>query len=173
MTGAKGAAPSEARVYVGAGSNIEPEHHLRAALRQMERRFGTVSKSSVYRTKAVGFDGDDFLNLVVSFRTPLPPADLVAELDRIEASVGRRRHGERFASRTLDLDLLMYADMVVDEPALRLPRDDIMRYGFVLGPLAELAPDLAHPTAGATMHELWERFDEGDQPIGRISPSPI
>ena len=166
-------ASSEVRAYVGAGSNIEPERHLRAALHDLERRFGTLSRSSVYRTSAVGFHGDDFLNLVVSFRTSLSAAELVTELDRIEASAGRRRHAERFAPRTLDLDLLMYADTVVDVPGLKLPRDDIVEYAFVLGPLAELEPDLAHPVSGATMRELWERFEEGDQPIRRLADSPV
>jgi len=166
-------APSEVRVYVGAGSNIEPEQHLHAALGELQRRFGPLSRSSVYRTRAVGFDGDDFLNLVVSFRTSLPAAELVTELDRVEAAAGRRRRPERFAPRTLDLDLLMYADSVDDDPGLKLPRDDILRYAFVLGPLAELEPDLVHPVTGATMRELWERFDEGDRPIRRLADSPV
>lgn len=170
---AKDMARSEVRVYVGVGSNIDPERHLREALRELERRFGPLSRSSVYRTSAVGFEGDDFLNLVVSFRTALSAAELVAELDRIEGSAGRRREAERFAPRTLDLDLLMYADTIDEDPGLRLPREDIVRYAFVLGPLAELEPDLVHPVSGETMRELWERFEEGDQPIRKLAVSPV
>lgn len=163
----------QALIYVSAGSNIQPARHLRTGLRELERRFGELSVSSVYQTKAVGFDGDDFLNLVVSFETGSSPADVVAVLDGIEAAVGRERHEERFASRTLDLDLLIYGDMVVDGPELRLPRADILRYAFVLAPLAEMAPDLVHPLEGMTMRELWAGFDAADQPVQRLSPSPI
>ncbi len=159
--------------YVGAGSNIDPENHLREALRRLARAFGPVSSSAVYRSRAVGFDGDDFLNLVASFRTMLPAREVVAELDRIEAAAGRRRAGERFASRTLDLDLLMYDDAIVDEPGLKLPRDDILEYAFVLGPLAELAPELLHPVEGVTMRELWTRFDKREQAVSRLSRSPL
>ena len=163
----------EFRVYVSAGSNIEPERHLRAALSEMEEHFGQLSLSSVYRTTAVGFTGDDFLNLVVSFMTSMPVGAVVSELDRIEELAGRRRDARRFTSRTLDLDLLMYADRVVDEPDLKLPRADIMKYAFVLGPLAELAPDLLHPIEGVSMRDLWGRFDQANQPIRRLSPSPL
>ncbi len=173
MTDAEGVDPTEALVFVGAGSNIEPETHLREALRRLRREFGPVSSSAVYRTRAVGFDGRDFLNLVASFRTGLPPRAVVEKLDRIEAAAGRRRGGERFASRTLDLDLLMYDELVVDEPGLKLPRDDILDYAFVLGPLAELAPELMHPVEGVTMRELWRRFDRREQLLSRLSPSPL
>ncbi|MBT8444025.1 MAG: 2-amino-4-hydroxy-6-hydroxymethyldihydropteridine diphosphokinase [Gammaproteobacteria bacterium] len=156
------------RAFVGAGSNIEPLENLRKAMAALEKRFGALSMSSLYRTTSVGFEGEDFLNLVVSFETDLPVDEVVAALDEIEARAGRRREGSRFSSRTLDLDLLLYGDRVVDRAGLTLPRDDILEYAFVLGPLAELEPDLRHPTAGATMLELWNRFDRQDQPITRL-----
>ncbi|MFW2404844.1 MAG: 2-amino-4-hydroxy-6-hydroxymethyldihydropteridine diphosphokinase [Gammaproteobacteria bacterium] len=156
------------RAFVGAGSNIEPLEHLRAAMTELEKRFGALSMSSLYRTASVGFDGEDFLNLVVSFETDLPVAEVVAQLDEVEAQAGRRREGSRFSSRTLDLDLLMYGDRVVDREGVRLPREDILEYAFVLGPLAELDPDLRHPTADATMLELWSGFDQQDQSIMRL-----
>jgi 2-amino-4-hydroxy-6-hydroxymethyldihydropteridine diphosphokinase len=162
-----------ARVYVSVGSNIESARNLRRALREMERRFGTLARSSVYRTAAIGFDGEDFLNLVVGFDTALEPADVIAALDEIESGAGRERRAGRFASRTLDLDLLLYGNIVVDEPGLQVPRADILRYAFVLGPLAELAPDLVHPVERVAMRELWARFAEGEQPIRRLSPAPF
>jgi len=173
VTATAGTFPEARRAYVGAGSNIEPERHLGTAVRSLRQMFGDLELSSVYRTTAVGFDGDDFLNIVVSFSTALPPERLVVALDRIEAAAGRRRGQERFSSRSLDLDLLMYADQVVDEPGLRLPRADIIEYAFVLAPLAELAPDLVHPVEGATMAELWSRFATGDQSITRLAESPL
>ncbi len=156
-------------VFVSAGSNIDPEHHLRAACRSIAERFGPLSLSSVYRTTAVGFDGDDFLNLVLSFSTVLDVRAVKAALDEIEARAGRRRGDSSFAPRTLDLDLLLYGDAVLDEPGLRVPRADILDYAFVLAPIAELQPGLRHPVDGRSMSELWAAFDGSRQGIERLS----
>lgn len=147
-----------ARVYVSAGSNIRPERHLRLACRELERRFGTLEVSSVYRNPPVGVEGEDFLNLVAAFDTGLSPAEVAESLEQIHALTGRERGGERYGPRTLDLDLLLYDDLVQDGPGPTLPREDVVKYDFVLGPLAELAPDLIHPVDGRTLRELWEAF---------------
>ncbi len=156
-------------VYVSAGSNIDPQHHLRAACRRLAERFGSLSMSSVYRTKAVGFDGDDFLNLILSFSTDLDVHTVIACLDEAEVRAGRARSAESFVPRTLDLDLLLYGQQVLDESAVRVPRADILQYAFVLAPIAELAPDLRHPVDGRTMRELWSAFEGGDQGIRRLA----
>ncbi len=148
-----------ARVFVSVGSNIEPEENLRLACGELERRFGGLEVSSVYRNPPVGFAGEDFLNLVAAFETERSPQAVVAELEEIHDLAGRQRSGERFAPRTLDLDLLLYDDLVTDGPAFSLPRDDVLEYDFVLGPLAELAPDLVHPVEGRSLAELWQDFD--------------
>jgi 2-amino-4-hydroxy-6-hydroxymethyldihydropteridine diphosphokinase len=150
-----------ARVFVSVGSNIEPEENLRLACGELERRFGGLEVSSVYRNPPVGFAGDDFLNLVAAFETDRSPEALVAELEEIHDLAGRQRGGERFGPRTLDLDLLLYDDLVTDGPPLSLPRDDVLKYDFVLGPLAELAPDLVHPVTGRSLAELWRDFEDG------------
>jgi 2-amino-4-hydroxy-6-hydroxymethyldihydropteridine diphosphokinase len=155
-------------VYVSAGSNVSPEENLRLACRELARRFGPLAMSGVYRNPPVGFTGDDFLNLVLRFRTAEPPAAVVAELERLHVLAGRVRGLERFAPRTLDLDLLLYGDAIITEHAIRVPRDDIVKYGFVLGPLAELAPDLRHPVTGQTMSELWAAFDQRKFPLERV-----
>lgn len=160
---------THSRAYVSAGSNIEPEQNLRVAIAELRRRFGDVELSTVYRTAAVGFDGDDFLNLALSFVTDRPVDEVVAELNDIENSAGRGRDGERFSSRTLDLDLLLFANAVIDTPKLRLPREDILEYAFVLGPLAEIASDLVHPIEGATIGELWAGFDRAKQPMEPVA----
>ena len=160
--------PTTVDVYVSAGSNIDPERHLQAALRRLEDRFGPLSLSSVYRTKAVGFVGEDFLNLVLSFSTDLDIHAVKAILDETELHGGRARCAESFVSRTLDLDLLLYGPEVCDEPAVRVPRADILKYAFVLAPFAELAPDLRHPIDGRTMRELWSAFADDDQDIRRL-----
>lgn len=156
-------------VYVSAGSNIDPEHHLRAACRRLADRFGPLSLSSVYRTKAVGFDGDDFLNLVVSFSTSVDVHTVKAHLDENELCAGRTGSAESFVPRTLDLDLLLYGTQVLDNPTVRVPRADILNYAFVLAPIAELAPDLRHPVDGRTMCELWSAFEGGEQGIRRLT----
>lgn len=141
-------------VFVGFGSNIEPLLHLRDALNALRERFGELSCSSVYRSPPYGFVGDDFLNLVGVFLSDAGPEAVEAVLTSIEHAGGRIRSGARFTARTLDLDLLAYGACVV--PALRLPRDDILRYPFVLAPLAELAPNFCHPVTGALAADAWD-----------------
>lgn len=142
------------RVYVSIGSNIEPERNVRFAVKSLRERFGELDVSPVYRTAAVGFDGEDFLNLVVGFDSDLPVEAIDAALDDIEAQAGRSREAPRFAPRTLDIDLLLYGDTVLDQERLRLPRKEITEYLFVLQPLADIAPDELHPVLGMTMREL-------------------
>jgi 2-amino-4-hydroxy-6-hydroxymethyldihydropteridine diphosphokinase len=155
--------------YVSAGSNIAPEANLRLAIRELRQTFGPLRLSPVYRTPAVGFDGDDFLNLVLAFETTLPAAAVVAELERLHELAGRRRGPSAFASRTLDLDLLLYGDAVIPEAPIKVPRADIRKYAFVLGPLADLAPELRHPVSGESIAALWAGFDHRDQPLVRVA----
>ena len=162
-------ARSAVDVYLSAGSNVAPEKNLSLACRALAHRFGPLRLSGVYRNPPVGFAGDDFLNLVVHFRTAEPPSVIVAELERLHTLAGRVRGLERFAPRALDLDLLLYGAAVLVEPGVRVPREDILEYGFVLGPLAELAPDLRHPVTGDTMAHLWALFDKTSCPLQRVS----
>ncbi|WP_405227575.1 2-amino-4-hydroxy-6-hydroxymethyldihydropteridine diphosphokinase [Lentisalinibacter sediminis] len=152
-----------ARVFVSVGSNIRPEENLRLACAELERRFGDLDLSSVYRNPPVGFDGEDFLNLVAGFDTEGDPEEVIAELEQIHRLAGRQRGAERYGPRTLDLDLLLYDDLVTEGPPLTLPRDDVLKYDFVLGPLAELVPDLVHPVDGRRLADLWEAFEDGDR----------
>lgn len=159
------------RAYVSVGSNIEPVRHLRLALDEMRQRFGPLLTSGVYRNRAEGFQGEDFLNMVAGFDTTVEPEVVIEELERIHRLAGRVRSAQRFASRTLDLDLILYGDRI--DAGLRLPRSDVTRYGFVLGPLAEIAPRLRHPVSGETIGELWARFDQAAHPLQRLSESGI
>jgi len=152
-------------VYVGAGSNIEPGSHLRAALEGLAESFGVLRVSPVYRNRPVGFDGDDFLNMVVGFDTDLDVGEVAAELDRIEAAGGRVRDGKKFGPRTLDLDLLLYGDAALEHQGINVPRDEITRYAFVLRPLADIAGDRIHPVAGRNFAELWAEFDQSEHTL--------
>ena len=154
-----------ARVYLGLGSNIDPEHNLRRGIQELGERFGQLELSAVYRSAAVGFDGDDFLNLVVGLDAAVSPTVINDEIEEVHKLAGRRRGEDKFSSRPLDIDLLLYNDLVVDEPPLRLPRSDILEYSFVLRPLAELAPELRHPCTGRTLAEHWREFDQDSQPL--------
>lgn len=152
-----------ARVYVSVGSNVRPRENLRLACRELRRRFGDVELSSVYRNPPVGFDGEDFLNLVAGFDTDMTPAQVVDQLEQIHAIAGRERGAERFGPRAIDLDLLLYDDLVQDGPGPRLPREDVLKYDFVLVPLAELTPDLRHPVDGRRLCEIRDDFEGPDR----------
>jgi 2-amino-4-hydroxy-6-hydroxymethyldihydropteridine diphosphokinase len=152
-------------VYVAAGSNVEPERHLALAASELRRTFAHVRFSPWYRNRAVGFEGDDFINFVAGFSTEVTLDALIARLQVIEGMCGRTRAAPRWAPRTMDLDLLLYGERIVDTPALRVPRPDLLKRAYMLGPLADLAPDLTHPTEGLTIAELWRRFDQAAHPL--------
>ncbi len=156
-------------VYVAAGSNVEPEKHLALAARELARAFPGARFSPWYRNRAVGFEGDDFINFVAGFCTDLPLEAVIAQLQAIEGLCGRTRAAPRWAPRTMDLDILLYGDRVMDSPTLRLPRPDLLKRAYMLGPLADLAPGLPHPTAGLTIAELWRRFDQAAHPLIRVA----
>ena len=158
-----------ARVYLSLGSNIERERHIRAGIEELRARFGPLQLSSVYESKAVGFEGDNFFNLVVALDTDEPVQAVNRSLHEIEDRHGRVRQGPRFSSRTLDIDLLLYGDLVIREEGLVLPRDEITRNAFVLRPLAEIAPELEHPLLKRTYRALWEAFDQERQPLWPVA----
>jgi 2-amino-4-hydroxy-6-hydroxymethyldihydropteridine diphosphokinase len=155
-------------VYLGLGSNIDPENNLRLGLEALRQRYGEVAVSPVYRNAAVGFEGADFLNLVVAFDTEDEPIKIHRHIEMIHERVGRERGDDPFASRALDIDLLLYGNLVVDDPPLRLPRSDVLEYSFVLCPLAELAPELAHPVTGRSMAVHWQECDARRHPLTRV-----
>lgn len=156
-------------VFVGIGSNIDRDASVRAGVADLREHYGDLRLSSVYESEAVGFEGDPFYNLVAGFRTNETIDEVLATLNEIEANNGRRRNGPRFVSRTLDLDLLLYGDEVVATERYHVPRDEILRYAFVLWPLAEVAPDMVHPETGKTFAGMWAAFDKNGPPLQPIS----
>jgi 2-amino-4-hydroxy-6-hydroxymethyldihydropteridine diphosphokinase len=159
-----------AQVYISIGSNIDPHEHVRAGVAALRADYGKLQLSSVYESAAVGFAGDNFLNLVAGFRTEDDVQRVASALREIEDRFGRDRSGPKFSSRTLDLDLLLYDDLVLNEAGLDVPREEITKNAFVLWPLAELAPGLRHPRLGITMKELWDAFDKD---IQELTPIPF
>ena len=152
--------------YLSLGSNISPEKNIQFGMDQLSKIFGKIDSSSTYQTKAVGFEGSDFLNLVVRINTDLNPAELISQLHRIEEMTGRVIGTKTFNDRTLDIDVLIYDDLV--DLNLNIPRDEILKYGFVLEPLSELDPNGVHPTEKITFLELWNRLKENLDTSQRI-----
>ena len=159
-------------VYVSIGSNIERETNVREALRRLEEHFGPLVSSAVYETESVGFSGPNFYNLVVGFETERCLSDVSKVLSKIETLRGRHRGGLGFDDRTLDLDILLYGDLVKHEPPHDIPRADILDYAFVLCPLAEIAGSRLHPERGDTYAELWSSFSDKTQKLWRVEPQP-
>jgi 2-amino-4-hydroxy-6-hydroxymethyldihydropteridine diphosphokinase len=157
-----------ARIYISVGSNIEAEKNIRLATHALQDHYGKLILSSVYESEAVGFEGDNFLNLVAGVNTDEDVHTVAATLRKIEDDNGRDRSGPRFSPRTVDLDLLLYDDLILKEDGLELPRDEITKNAFVLLPLEEIAPQLIHPVSGNTMCDHWMSFDEESQKLWTI-----
>jgi len=155
-------------VYVAAGSNINPLVNLRTALTALKRRIGSFRQSRAYRNASQGFEGPEFVNLVIGFETELTLTEVLSILQAVEALCGRPRKAPRFAPRSLDLDLLLYGEMVCATPAVTLPRPDLVKRAYMLGPLAEIAPELVHPTLKQSIGELWRGFDQAAQPLAPV-----
>ena len=158
-----------AQVYISLGSNIDREVLTRAGVASLAQHFGELQLSSVYKSQAVGFKGEDFYNMVIALQTSKDVRSVSQILRQIEDEHGRDRSGPRFSSRTLDLDLLLYDDLVITEEKLQIPRDEILERAFVLWPLAEVAPDLIHPEAKKTYAELWQVFDKSSERLEPIA----
>lgn len=156
-------------VYISVGSNIKREYHIHNAIRQLKSQFGSIRCSPVYESPAVGFHGDNFYNMVIAIDTQKSVEDLAAILRHIEDANGRIRGSGKFLSRTLDLDLLTYDDLVLQTPDIVIPRQEILQQAFVLLPLAEIAPESVHPIVGKKYAQLWHEFSPKDQPIWRVA----
>jgi len=161
--GGQGAAGG--RAYLSLGSNRDAARHLRDAVAALRERFGDVRLSPVYRTRAVGFDGDDFLNAAAVIESDLDPHALNDWLHALEDAHGRDRSGPRFGDRTLDIDIVLFDQWVLEGAGnLRLPRPEL-RHAFVLRPLADIAADVPVPGSGRTLGQLWAVHPEHGQAL--------
>jgi len=156
------------QALVAAGSNVEPRANLRRALDVLARHYPGLRISTAYRNRAVGFEGEDFVNLVIAIDTADDVLTVVARLHEAEAACGRARDAPKWAPRSMDLDILLYGERICDEPGLVLPRPDLVRRAYMLGPAAEVAPTTRHPTLGVTLEELWCDFRQDEHPLEAV-----
>lgn len=151
------------RVFVGIGSNIEAALHIRAALDALTATYGELLVSPVYESEAIGFDGPAFLNLVVAFDTEQSVSDVGRQLALIERNNEYLGGAEKFSSRTLDLDLLLYGNAVGVFEHMTLPRADILDYAYTLWPLVDIAGDDVHPVRAISYRNLQQQFAQSQQ----------
>lgn len=162
------------RVYLSLGSNVARERNIPRGLRALHERFGPLTVSTVYECPAVGFEGDDFYNLVAAFDSGEPVREVHAAIHAIEDRFGRDRDAPKFSPRTLDIDMLLYGDRILRDGRLVLPRPEIERVAFVLCPLAELAGTHLHPVRGEPYAVLWARFDGiGAHELTPVDPAAL
>jgi 2-amino-4-hydroxy-6-hydroxymethyldihydropteridine diphosphokinase len=162
-------------VYVAAGSNVEPEKNLARACQEIANTWPGVRFSQAYRNRSVGFEGPDFINMVLGFRTDDSIESVLARLRDIEILCGRPRNAPKWASRTIDLDVLLFGDRVEKTADYTLPRPDLLKRPYMLGPMAEIASGVKHPLAGITIGELWQEFDRDAHsmsPVNITLPGP-
>lgn len=160
--------PARPRAWLSLGSNLEPERHLRAALAELRARFGALRVSPVYRFPAVGFEGPEFLNLAVGLDSDLDPFALNDWLHALEDRHGRRRDVPRYSSRTLDVDIVLFDELILHGPGnLEIPRKELA-HAFVLKPLADIAPDVREPRSGRTVAALWAASADASAAIERV-----
>ena len=149
-----------AKVYIGLGTNLgDKEQNLRTAVHKIEERIGKIiSLSAFYATAPWGFDSDNaFLNAAVCAETSLPPLEILSITQSVEQEMGRTHKSVNgvYSDRVIDVDLLLYDDLILDTPTLKLPHPLMQERAFVMEPLAEIAPDVMHPVLNKTMQELY------------------
>ncbi len=157
--------PGMSTAWLGLGSNLNAEVHIRAAIAELRERFETIALSPSYTSAAVGFDGDDFINLVARVETDMSPLELRQYLRDLEDRYGRKRDVPKFSDRSMDIDILLYDDLVLYSPLLEIPRAEIVKFAHVLKPLTDLDPDLVHPGERRTLSDIWDSSGLSDKSL--------
>jgi len=148
-------------LHINIGSNQDRRKNIRLALDKLESKFKKITVSSLFDSPSEGFDGSNFYNIGVNVETQNNIHEVVDILHHIENSLGRDRSLSKFSSRIIDLDLVLYDDVIDD--TLNVPRRDILKYAFVLAPLAELDPNGLHPQKGVSYLNLWKEFQSSKE----------
>ncbi len=144
------------KIHINIGSNIDKKNQIKLALTNLAKHFDNLVLSSIYETEPVGFKGDNFYNLGVDAITNLNITAIHNILHGVEISQGRNKNLLNTLSRTIDLDLVLYGQEI--NKKYNIPRDDILKYSFVLAPLAELMPSAIHPEVKITYNKLWQKL---------------
>jgi 2-amino-4-hydroxy-6-hydroxymethyldihydropteridine diphosphokinase len=150
-------------VYLGLGSNLgDRKANLQAAVEAMEPVARLLAASPIYETPPWGYLAQpDFLNQVIRVETDQSPSELLVYMKDLETRLGRTAT-VRYGPRTIDIDILFYDDLILDEPGLTIPHPRIQGRAFVLVPLADLAPDMIHPLEGKTISAMLEQVDRSE-----------
>ena len=156
-----------AEIYISLGTNIDRQKNLENGLKALNALLGELTLSSLFESEAVGFDGTPFYNMVIGANTALTIEALVSALKAIERANGRTASDKKFSPRTLDLDLLLFDDVITETPA-QIPRAEITENAFVLWPLAEIASELRHPLVQKSYGQLWQDYDKNKQKLTKI-----
>lgn len=156
-----------AQVFVAIGSNVDASMRMQQAAAALRARFADARFSHCYRNPAFGFEGEDFLNAVVGFSTSLSIDELLQQLREIETRCGRGVADPKWGPRAMDLDLLLYDDVIGSGPGYTLPRRDLQQRVYMLGPLAELASARVYPGSARTIGEIWADFPQAQHTMTR------
>ncbi len=146
------------KVIVSVGTNLDRKRNVQQAIKALRNIFGPLLCSPVYENAALGFDGPDFYNLVVVFDTSFDVYQVRSQIQRIEANQGRGIGKDRYGSRSLDLDLLLYGNAILYDNGLDVPRREIFEHAYILKPICDLLPGLIHPVTGESFGEIWGRL---------------
>ena len=158
-------------VFLGLGSNVDAEDNIRSGIEILRSHDPQLLLSPIYRTPAMGFEGDDFLNLAARMSTTLEPLQLKHLLHEIEDHHGRKRNVPKFSDRTLDIDILLFNDLYLLSPELEIPRDEILTSPHVLKPLADIAATVLHPVLRRSIGDLWQAFPGNREGLNEASLS--
>ncbi len=167
--------PARTTVFVTLGSNIEPHDNIDRALAELSRELEVEAVSGVWESEPYGAPGTPrFLNGAVRIVCGGTPRSLKAQLRRIEARLGRRRGRDRNAPRTIDLDIALFGDLVIDDPAggLRIPDPEIVTRAYLALPLAEIGPRVPHPETGEPLARIADRLASGPGAPRRVPLRP-